>query len=153
MFCGVVVVLLTWLLTSARGNWKVRAVVIVAAPLVAAALWLGRPSTAGWPTTARPAESLFVWAQVREPNPSAGDQGEIFVWLLPDGSVRPRAYEFPYSRKLHEQVQRAMGGVKHGAQVGVSRARSRQGSRGQNARSALLFYPHPPILLPAKQGG
>jgi hypothetical protein len=143
---------LGWLLAGDRA-WRWRAPYIVLAPAVAVALWLWRPDTAGWPTTARvPPHASLVWSVVREPDPSASDPGRIYVWL-DVGQGAPRAYSIPYSRALHEQVQRALNAVKQGRPIAVSGkvAARRRTARGHAAgRAPLRFYPQPPVVLPPK---
>ena len=144
---------LGWILAGDRA-WRWRAPFIVLAPAVAVALWLWRPNTAGWPTTARvPPHAALVWSVVREPDPSASDPGRIYVWL-DVGQASPRAYSIPYSRALHEQVQRAMNSVKRGRPIEVSgtvTAHQRTGrGHAPGVRSRLHFYPQPAVVLPPK---
>lgn len=144
---------LGWTLAGG-GDWRRRAPYIVLAPVVALALWLGRPNPAGWPTAAAvPAHAALQWALVDEPDPAAADPGRIYLWL-DVGSRAPRAYALPYSRSLHEQVQRALTRVAHGQSVALDRSHAnarrgrQQGAAGR--RSVIRFYPHPPVLLPPK---
>jgi hypothetical protein len=143
---------LAWALSSG-GAWRRRVPYIVCAPPLALALWLGRPDPAGWPTSARvPAQSSLVSAVVNEPDPATGDKGRIYLWLE-SGGTEPRAYALPYSRALHEQVQRALNAVKRGRPIAVAPAgghRSRGGGGAGGAQSPLRFSVHPPMLLPAK---
>jgi hypothetical protein len=134
--------------------WRWRAPYIVLAPAVAVALWLWRPNTAGWPTTAHvPQHASLVWSVVREPDPSTSDPGRIYVWL-DVGKDSPRAYSLPYTRALHKQVQGAMNAVAHGRPVEVSGTRTaRRGSGRGHAggrRATLHFYSQPRLLLPPK---
>ena len=93
-----------------------------------------------------------MWAQIDEPEPAVSDPGHIYLWLNVGGTA-PRAYVLRYSRRLHEQVQRALKAAKQGRPIGVARAvpgaghgRSIPGHR----RDQLRFFPHPPVLLPPK---
>jgi hypothetical protein len=142
-----------WILAGG-GDWRRRAPYVVLAPVVALALWLGRPNAAGWPTAASvPAHAMLQWALVDEPDPSTADPGRIYLWL-DVGSRAPRAYALPYSRTLHEQVQRVLKRVAHGEPIALGRSRTRaarqrrQSSSGR--RSVIRFYPHPPVRLPPK---
>lgn len=144
---------LGWMLAGDRA-WRWRAPYIVLAPAVAVALWLWRPNTAGWPTSARvPPHASLVWSVVREPDPSTSDPGRIYVWL-DVGKASPRAYSVPYTRALHQQVQRALNAVSHGRPVEVSgtpAARRRPGGgHAGGQRATLHFYSQPRILLPPK---
>lgn len=144
---------LGWTL-AAGGDWRLRAPYVVLAPAVALALWLGRPNPAGWPTAAAvPAHAALQWALIDEPDPATADPGRIYLWL-DVGNRAPRAYALPYSRALHEQVQRALGRVVHGQPVALGSSHARptrgraQGSSGR--RSVIRFYPHPAVQLPPK---
>lgn len=146
---------LAWTL-AARGSWRRRALYIVLAPAVAVGLWLGRPNPAGWPTAADvPRHATLQWALVEEPDPATADPGRIYLWL-DVGRTAPRAYALPYSRALHEQVQRALHRVARGQSVAVDRPRrtpeaSARGRRGLHGRrSALRLYPQPRAQLPPK---
>ena len=144
---------LAWTLAGGGGDWRLRAPYVVLAPAVALALWLGRPNPAGWPTAAAvPGHSELQWALVDEPDPAAADPGRIYLWL-DVGKRAPRAFSLPYSRALHEQVQRVLRQVAHGRPVAVGRSRaravrSREGGSGR--RSVIRFYPHPAVRLPPK---
>jgi hypothetical protein len=98
---------LGWALAGG-GDWRRRAPYVVLTPMVALALWLGRPNPAGWPTAGR----IYLWLDV--------------------GRHAPRAYALPYSRALHEQVQRVLKRVAHGQPVALGRADARAG-RGAHA--------------------
>jgi hypothetical protein len=139
-----------WMLAGGT-SWKLRAPFIVAAPALALGLWLGRPDTSGWPSGAHiPAHSALQWAVIDEPDPATADPGHVYLWLDVGGAA-PRAFTLPYSRSLHEQVQRALKSIQHGRSMAV--ARSVGGSRtrassGQGGR--VHFYRHPPVRLPPK---
>lgn len=129
-------------------DWRLRGAAIVVAPLLAFALWQAAQPPRGWPTTARtPRQATFLWGAIREPDPQTGDPGRVFIWA-DIGSPQPRAYSLPYTRRLHRQVQAAIGQTKHGHTVTVTRQQA--GRRGQRI-DRLRFYPHPPVRLPAKE--
>ena len=142
---------LGWSLTGGA-RWLRRIPFIVGAPALAVALWLGRPDPAGWPNSGRlPAHADVVSALVREPDPARADRGRIFVWL-DVGQSAPRAFELPYSRRLHEQVQRALARlgrhqpVQLTAAVMVAGTHSRRRGK-QSIRFTLRSGPE----LPAKK--
>jgi hypothetical protein len=144
---------LGWLLAGGR-RWRAKAVYVVCAPALALALWLGRPDPTGWPSRAAvPANAQLVSALVDEPDPTSGDPGRIYLWLEL-GTAAPRAFSLPYSRSLHERVQRALAAVRHGMPVGIvhAAAAGAHGSAGQGRHAPLRFYPHPPVRLPPKAG-
>ena len=145
------VALIAGLFLADRGrDWRVRLVAIVAAPLLAFALWQAAQPPQGWPTGHPiPRSAGFLWGVIREPQ--TGDPGRIYVWL-DVGADRPRAFSLPYTRRLHRQVQAAVDATKHGHSITVTRPHGHGHVRrdGQHS-SALRFYPHPPVRLPAKE--
>lgn len=144
---------LAWIVIGARGDWRLKAGLIVAAPVVAFLLWQGHVAPAGWPTaSAPPAGARFVSGLPVEPDPSQGDRGAIFLWLIPADADRPRAYVLPYSRQLHKQVLEAMAAQKRGLKVDVKRAGARaHGNGGGSHGGRFRLYPHPAaVSLPPK---
>jgi hypothetical protein len=144
---------LGWLLAGGA-PWKLRAPFIVAAPALALGLWLGRPDTSGWPSGAHiPPHATLQWAVVDEPDPASFDPGHVYLWLDVGGGV-PRAFALPYSKSLHEQVQRALTSLQHGRSMAVARSASTgagKGKKGGVAQQGVVhFYRHPPVRLPPK---
>jgi hypothetical protein len=128
-------------------RWRRRIPFIVGAPAVAVALWLGRPDPAGWPTARRlPAHAEVVSALVREPDPATADRGRIFLWLDVGGSS-PRAYALPYTRSLHEKVQRALARLARRQPVQMAAAGP---SAAQGRRHSIRFTLLRAADLPAK---
>ncbi|MBV8597747.1 MAG: hypothetical protein JO017_02890 [Actinobacteria bacterium] len=142
-----------WVLIGG-GSWKRRAPFVVLAPALALGLWLGRADPAGWPTLSGiPKQAGLVWAQIVEPDPATADPGRIYLWL-DTGKPSPRAYSLPYSRPLHEQVQKALQAIRLGDPIEVSRRgqRTPREGRGHGSRagSPLLFTSQSPVTLPPK---
>lgn len=126
---------LLWFVTEARGKWFLKLALIIALPAMSIATWRSLDSYMGWPTPEKPPEkSLFLWGAVREPSLKNGDNGAIFVWLLPvryeeqeknDHKIftyepltnEPRAYKLDYSRELHEKMEVAKELIKEGRSV------------------------------------
>lgn len=87
---------------------------------------------AGWPTKAPlPERFLYHAASIREPNPATNDPGLIHLWateLRADGPApEPRAYELPYTKEDHHEIQQARERIRQGLpQVG----RMQRGAEG-----------------------
>ena len=142
-----------WMLAGGP-SWKLRMPFIVAAPALALGLWLGRPDTSGWPSDAHiPAHAALQWAVVDEPDPATADPGHVYLWLDVGGAA-PRAFALPYSRSLHEQVQRALKSIQHGRSMAVGRTTSAAARRRSKASAGqggtVHFYRHPTVQLPPK---
>ena len=146
---AVLVLGLAWSLTGGA-RWARRIPFIGAAPALAIALWRGRPDPAGWPSGARlPAHAEVVSALVREPDPATADKGRIYLWL-DVGRSAPRAFELPYSRSLHEQVQRALAHLARRQPVRMAAAAS--GPRSRSGRKGSIQFTLRRVSeLPAKR--
>jgi hypothetical protein len=127
---------LAWSLAGGT-RWLVRVPFIVVAPAVALGLWLDRPNPAGWPRAAAPpARTSLVSAVVREPDPSTGDAGAIYLWLDVGGNA-PRAFALPYSRRNHEQVAHALARLAHRQPVALVGAPAGGATHGRTLRFAV----------------
>jgi hypothetical protein len=160
--------LLLWIVIDGRGRWWLKGglIVAVAAFTILAGSALG--SFSGWATEANPPQrALFMSGIAREPDKRTGDEGAIYLWLIPphsnsknilayDSSGRaPRAYKLPYSRDAHEQLEKARQLAKKGAQVEIRRDSRRtrtssSGRSGQVPKSMFRAYRLPPAQLPGK---
>lgn len=100
-------------------------------------IWSAIVSYQGWPTTQQtPQKALLLQAIVREPEPD--NPGAIYLWLLPlsdevhdtesflqyAGSLgEPRAYRLPYTREMHQMVEKAQAKMREGKPVVLERGR------------------------------
>ncbi len=188
--------LVLWLIVSARGKWWLKLSAIVGTLMFCLAVWNAVGSYLGWPAPPPlPQKSVLIWAQVVEPDARSGHPGVIYLWLKvikqqegdgPAGSLgyapepgEPRAYQLPYSRKLHEQMQGAMelrkkgktvilehGKGKPGAGEGDEKGNGKEGQPGPDGKGKegekgdghgsfsneqeYRFYELPPPKLPEK---
>ena len=156
--------LLLWALVYGRGRWqlKLAAMVVVLAFNFVAVNALS--SSRGWPTTeAPPKDALFISGVVNEPEPGSGDQGDIYLWLVPlhrghgalsyaPGVDEPRAYRLPYSEALYKAVIKAQGIQKHGspAVLHTGKGKRSQHGHGNALQSGYRAYRLPPPKLPTK---
>ena len=144
--------LLLWFVVGSRGPWWIKLPTIVVTCLFTFIVWHALDSFSGWPTAqAPPPRALMLGGSVDEPR-------AIYVWLVapstpgpleyrPDGG-EPRAYRLPYSRELHEQVDRASKLASKGQPVELKLMQRR--SRGRNARFVVRRYQLPTASLPRK---
>jgi hypothetical protein len=118
----------------------------------------------GWPVSQPiPENSQVLAIRIKEPNPNLNDAGAIYFWvniepvskrpeqtlaaaLNPksafsyDSKTQPRAYQLPYSRKMHRAIveaQRKARGIR-GAQIITKKGRPARGPRGSGESKAKL---------------
>ncbi len=114
-----VLALLMLVLLFSRLHWAYRLSLVF---LVSGAYWVlyqGWIQAQGWPTNnSLPHKFLLHGAVIEEPAPDNKNTGTIFIWAtdldnhLPAG--KPRAYETPYSKKLHSATQEALNQMRNG---------------------------------------
>jgi hypothetical protein len=139
------------------------------------------PNLVGWPVSEPiPDNSQIIAVRINEPNPLYNDPGAIYFWVQvkPDSKTskpklagflnprnissanrenQPRAYELPYSRKMHKAIleaQRKAKGIP-GAQIktkkGTPKGSSKRGIAGLNeSQAAMQFKIVNPIQLMPK---
>jgi hypothetical protein len=144
--------LLLWFVIGSRGRWWIKLPTIVVTSLFTFIVWHALDSFSGWPTAQMPPpRALMLGSSVDEPR-------AIYVWLLvpsapgpleyrPDGG-EPRAYRLPYSRELHEQVDRASKLASKGQPVELEVVPGH--NSGRNARFVVRRYQLPATSLPRK---
>lgn len=160
--------LLLWFIIGARGKWWIKLPIIIGIPLLAFVIWSALNSFSGWPTANKPPiRSLFISAIIDEPNVQQNDNGAIYIWLIPEQKPNilsyqpsfqePRSYKFPYSRKLHEEVQAAINAQKQGNQVEIRNIAGKLGKSGLKGdyekNASVHFYVLPKPQLPRKING
>jgi hypothetical protein len=144
--------------------------IIIKAMLIPATVWYGLvlyysvPNLMGWPISQSiPDNSQILAIRIVEPDPKHNDPGAIYFWVnikpsskspqqtlkaqLNPKSIfsyksktRPRAYQLPYSRKLHKAIvdaQRKAQGVP-GAQLRTKKSGSKRGPKGNDESKAAL---------------
>lgn len=167
IFIGFVLLdaLALWALVYGRGRWQVKlaAILVVLAFNFVAINALG--SYRGWATTdAPPKDALFISGVVNEPEPGSGQQGSIYLWLVPlrrghgvlsynPAADEPRAYRLPYSEGLYKAVVAAQGIQKHGQPAVLHSGKGKRGKghgHGNALQSGFRAYRLPPPKLPTK---
>jgi len=161
--------------------------IIIKALLIPATIWYGLilyysvPNLMGWPVSQSiPDNSHVLAVRINEPNPMHNDPGAIYVWVIVKPSsksseqklaglfnlknvfssnkkTQPRAYQMPYSRKLHKAIVEALrkakgtpGGqirTKKGTAKGTSKLRN---SGNDESRAPLEFEIVNPVNLLSK---
>ena len=134
----VIAFLVLWFIIGAKGNWLVKASIILASMYFCLSVGFSIKDYMGWPTNdPLPKKFLVHWIVVEEPNVQIGTKGNIYMWVKPvennekihsnfedylisfyDGKSRPRAHRLGYSRELHKQSQDAIMDLMQGKQIG-----------------------------------
>jgi hypothetical protein len=144
--------------------------IIIKALLIPVTVWYGLvlyysvPNLMGWPISQSiPDNSQVLAIRIKEPDPQQNDPGAIYFWanIKPDsksaqktlktllnpknifsynGKTQPRAYQLPYSRKMHKAIveaQRKAQGVP-GAQLRTKNGKPKRGHPGNDESLAPL---------------
>ncbi len=109
------------------GRWRrTTTFILLALPVFYVLHYQGLKALAGWPAPTEPPQEFDLIAEaVREPDRARGDPGAVFFWISTADQATPRAFELPYSKPLHEEVDRAARRRSEGkAQHAVRRAPS-----------------------------
>ncbi|MGD8881067.1 MAG: hypothetical protein PVI82_04205 [Desulfobacterales bacterium] len=153
--------------------------IIIKAMLIPATVWYGLvlyytvPNLMGWPISEPIPDNCQVIAiRIQEPDPQDNDPGAIYFWvnIKPDSKspeqalqaqlnpksvfsykskIQPRAYQLPYSRKMHKAIveaQRKAQGVP-GAQLRTKKGESKRKPTGNDESKAPLQFE---IINPVK---
>lgn len=187
---AVIASLLLWVIIGSKGHWATKAFVIAVALYFCLSVGVSIRGFKGWPTDEPLPDEFHVhWVVIQEPDRKTGFGGAIFAWvhplkerkkpsgwtdylvLLRGNSSEPRAYKLPYTRKLHEKAQEALGMIMGGQQVvglkgsGKGEVGSgedpsgREGGEGQQGGEGggslteggdISFHRLPPPVLPEK---
>ncbi len=97
-----------WAVIYSRGHWAPKLALICIVPAFGVIVWHSLEGYRGWPAEIKPPDRAELVGQYID-EPTA-----IYLWLIPAGESRPRAYKIPYSRQLHEAAARAAGIAKRG---------------------------------------
>lgn len=135
-------------------RWQLKALLILSSLL---AVWAGHHSwvtSLGWAVPDTPSHRMQVLAfEIREPTRATA--GAIWIWYIPEGREEPRAIRLPYSREMHERVQRARAAIEAGEEVHMQRPDRHGGREGregpESAQQVPLDFIPPPQTLPRKQ--
>ena len=156
--------------------------VIIKAMLIPATIWYGLvlyytvPNLMGWPISKPiPDNSQVLSFLIKEPNPKHNDPGAIYLWVNIDpssktpqqklgslfnpktvfsytGRTQPRAYQLPYSRKMHKAIVEAQTKAQTmpGSQIRTKKGKAQIGtnSNGESRAEMELVILNPINLFP-----
>ena len=135
-----VVALLLVLCLRTGHHWLIKIAMVGLALFFYLLTYYSLPGFFGWPTLAHlPAKFFLLDARVDEPR-SESDAGAVYLWVdsLDDGA-RPRSYQLPYSKELHNRITKAKARLEFGHTLAGEMESS--GDVGGDKRDALpRFY-------------
>jgi hypothetical protein len=153
-----------WFSIRTPGHIIIKAMLIPATVWYALVLYYTVPNLMGWPISRSiPDNSQVLAIRIKEPDPKQNDPGAIYFWVNTkadsissvqavkamldpksifnyNGKTQPRAYQLPYSRKLHKAIveaQRKAQGVP-GAQMRTKKGKPAKGNPGNDESKAKL---------------
>ena len=114
-----------WLLTDSAMKWYLKTLCISVFCVLTVIFWSSIHSFLGWPANNDdvPDKMLIYWVIVKPPNKITEFDGAIYFLIestkddkgvlqklfgYNSDFIEPRLFELPYSRKLHEQVEKEM---------------------------------------------
>jgi len=114
-----------WVLSDTKLKWYLKVFCISLFCLFTVVFWNATDSFLGWPANRydMPEKSIIHWVVIKEPNKITGRKGGIYVLAesvrkedrslirmfdYKTKGLKPRLFEFPYSRKLHEQLEKGV---------------------------------------------
>ncbi|MGI9487148.1 MAG: hypothetical protein ACR2RF_14975 [Geminicoccaceae bacterium] len=167
LYMGIVLLLLGLHLRSGW-PWPVKSAAIGLALPTGVGAFLALEAQLGWPSqNALPAEFQLHAAVIDEPGANTDNAGAIYLWLTPWGEIasieesgtdvaippdrRPRAFDLPYSRELHQKVETMQERLERGEFVTGRHVRNQSWKRRfglQDGQIDLEAPPPPP--MPAK---
>jgi hypothetical protein len=159
-----------WVSIRTPGQVIIKAILIPVTIWYGLALYYAVPNLVGWPVSQPiPDNSQVLAIRINEPNPLYNDPGAIYFWvqikpnpqsakqklaglLNPqnissgDRQNQPRAYQLPYSRKMHKAILEAqrkangMPGARIKTKKGSSKGSSKRGIAGLDESQAAMQF-------------
>jgi hypothetical protein len=112
--------ILLWFVIGSKGNWALKAAVILITLMFSLNIQRSLDNLSGWPTSDELPEKFLVhWVLVEEPNDTLDEEGGIYLWVNDiseedeeesweffqyNRGSEPRAYKLPYSIDRHEMI-------------------------------------------------
>ena len=137
-----------WILVESKLKWYLKVFCISLFCLFTVVFWNATDSFLGWPANKydMPQKSIIHWVVIKEPNKVIGSKGGIYVlaesvyrqdksfikmFNYKTEGTKPRLFQFPYSRELHEQLQKGvMQKLRTGPPVQGNFREKREGKKG-----------------------
>ena len=124
-----------WVLTESQLKWYLKTACISAFCVFTIIFWTTIHTFLGWPAddSDAPEVVLVHWVVVKEPDKITGFKGAIYFLLesaeeeensffgYSSSDPEPRLFGFPYSRSLHEQIEKQIRGKLQKGQPVVGR--------------------------------
>ena len=153
-----------WFSIRTPGRIIIKAMLIPATVWYALVLYYSVPNLMGWPISQSiPDNSQVLAIRIKEPDLKHNDPGAIYFWVdVKPGSkiseptlmaqinpknifsynskTQPRAYQLPYSRKLHKAIVEAQRKAEAmpGAQLRTKKSDAKRGPIGNDESQAAL---------------
>lgn len=134
-----------WLLTESSIRWYLKSACITAFCIFTVLFWTTIHTFLGWPADEDdiPEKVLIHWVVIKEPDKLAGFEGEIFFLLESAGDKdesffgykssgrEPRLFGVPYTRELHEEIEKNLKPKLKKGQPVVGKLREKKGGEGK----------------------
>jgi len=170
----IIAAIVLWFSIRTPGKIIIKAILIPATVWYSLVLYYSVPNLMGWPISRSiPGNSQVLAIHIKEPDPKHNDPGAIYFWVNIKPSSKspgkspgawfnpknvftyaskthPRAYQLPYSRKMHKAIveaQRKAQGIK-GAQIRTKKGKLKRGNTSSDEIETPLELE---IINPIKQ--
>lgn len=138
-----------WLLTESSIKWYLKVACISAFCLFTVIFWTTLHTFLGWPAlkSDMPEKVLIHWVIIKEPNKQTFSKGNIYVLLesiqydkkpffgYKSSSLEPRLFGLPYSRDLHEKMEKEVMGKLQRGQLVAGTFTKKAGGKGSDKGS------------------
>jgi hypothetical protein len=158
----VLITILLWILTDAKGKWWVKTIVITLTLSLSLVVWNSVEGMLGWATNQQIiGEHQLHWAIVEEPSKKTQAPGGIYLLVEKKEVVKgdsnfviyksdkkePRLYRIKYTKKMHKEMQKAQEMLKKGKKVmikgdkkGAKGEKGEKGKEGKDGKNGEKGY-------------
>jgi hypothetical protein len=164
-----ILILLSWFIIKVKIKTYVKLILITITFLVFFGVWNSVVKLKGWAAQGQlPDKYLIQWIIIDEPGKLTKEGGGIFILAsdmkksnnediniyVKDNTKEPRLYRISYSRKMHQESQDVIKGLKKGKKYyGTNGKESSKKNGGMNYNHNIepKFYDMPDSKLPNKK--